>query len=227
MQNTPWILSKYKASLQTDKLSAAFRLDQQSAGLTLSFHGTTWSQATLAGIQLPDSDDLLAPSDSYLRGADAIADYELPENEIHVEIYRRNLQLAVGDAQCPGIETIVALWTDRLDTAPVVNATTTVSNAEVVSLEAACPLGSAWLIRPTDAAWSYVEMIPSTDFQSASQSVDGTSTVIRYPFFGQHLEKGVIRKARIRGLFVERSRDVERATAALQSLQSEAPPLKT
>jgi hypothetical protein len=230
MIKTPWIRSAHHAKLNTDSLQAAFRFDKQSAGLgEISVQGIPWGGTTITGIHFPESDEVLEPRDAYLRGNDAIAEYALTKNEIHVEVYRRRLQLLIADCECPGFETRVAIRTDLLDTHPIVNASTCVADAEVqpLTLDNGSPAGAAWLIRPTDKPWSYIEMVPSTDFQSVAQSSDGNSTSIQYPFFGQHLEKGVIRISRVRGLFVERSRDLQLATTALQNLQNEAPPLAT
>ncbi len=101
------------------------------------------------------------------------------------------------------------------------------------------------LFRPRDATTSYVEIVHPADVshiedeatpaRGAVPTASDAATVkspspregalLRHRLFAEHLEKGVIRRARIRGVIGPRQQDVEWAVACAESFSGTAPPL--
>ena len=84
------------------------------------------------------------------------------------------------------------------------------------------------LVRPLHAEFSYAEMVHPADQRRSEilpgDSADGLVT-IRHQLFGEPLEKGVIRRARLLALFMPRSGDTARVSEASAAFASSAPPL--
>ena len=84
------------------------------------------------------------------------------------------------------------------------------------------------LFRRRDTEISYVEMIHPADFQRDALSV-GTETtgpvLLRHRLFRQSLEKGVILRARLRGIFCATENDTSIAAEAYHAFAATEPPL--
>ena len=86
------------------------------------------------------------------------------------------------------------------------------------------------LFRIPHGEFSYVEMVHPADFVSARLLATGQNDVqteLSLYALDERLEKGVIRKGRIRSMFVPRDQDQELATRCYQDLKSAVPPLTT
>jgi hypothetical protein len=97
---------------------------------------------------------------------------------------------------------------------------------------------SLFLFRLPASGISYAEMVYPGDFQGAELRIAGESSRPRgqgaiaepaveltFPMFCEHLEKGVIRRGRVRGVFLDRDSDQEQALAAYRELVDQPPPL--
>jgi hypothetical protein len=94
-----------------------------------------------------------------------------------------------------------------------------------------------FLFRPVGAGvggveFSYVEMIFPSDFCCASVRWGDTQgqtakAVLHSELFPESLEKGVIRRARLRGLFVPRADDLVTASQLFAEFAASPPPLTT
>ena len=74
---------------------------------------------------------------------------------------------------------------------------------------------------------SYVEVMPTADFHRLSIDRNTDNIGSRWELFGEFLEKGVIRRARLQSLFVPREDDVQLAAEACQSIERRPLPLTT
>jgi hypothetical protein len=84
------------------------------------------------------------------------------------------------------------------------------------------------LIRPIGSGPSYLEMVHPADFrQTTFEWTADSSPIVRlaHRLFAERLEKGVILRSRIRGLFVPRARDTERARTEYRRFAASEPPL--
>jgi hypothetical protein len=135
-----------------------------------------------------------------------------------------------------GIEYVLSMQTDRLDSTPTCAIASQVAGpSEVLHAgnESAAESSEPWvsldthagssasfhaaegrpcaLFRPEGVEWSYLEMLYPGDFTSAQCGpVSPPAGVqIRWRLFAESLEKGVIRRARLRGFVIPRANDLE------------------
>lgn len=84
------------------------------------------------------------------------------------------------------------------------------------------------LFRPIGSGPSYIEMVHPADFrQTTFEWMADSSPVVRlsHRLFAERLEKGVILRSRIRGLFIARSHDTETARTEYRRFAASEPPL--
>ncbi len=84
------------------------------------------------------------------------------------------------------------------------------------------------LFRMPDLDLSYVEMVHPADFQYDELRRDesgGDVACITHRLFRTNLEKGVILRARVRGIFLKRSADMEIAAQCYAAFAGADPPL--
>ena len=124
------------------------------------------------------------------------------------------------------VELQVSINTSLLDTAPTVVVGNLLRAEEAFDLPAY--QGCATIVRPRDAAWSYVQIVHPVDYARpcrTSQTPAGLQ--LRTMLFGRYLEKGVIMRARVRGAIVARTRDEAAATALYNDFLRAPLPLTT
>ena len=245
MPVSPWTLDGHVVQLASDGLRASLDLREPESGLKelrLTSHSVC---GQLLGV-------LLKPHvankgiDAYVRVADLVATYaESLAHSLRVQIYWR----CESRVNHHALDLQVSVQTDQLGVAtPLI----TCSQLEVVEtlrlVDAAsarfAPLGlrsnepqplypregpGCLLFRLPNSAWSYAEMIHSADFQQdqfiSRPPSEGTCRVhLEHRLFPDTLEKGVILRARIRGLLLSREDDHARvAEDYLQFLRSPLP----
>jgi hypothetical protein len=86
------------------------------------------------------------------------------------------------------------------------------------------------LFRLPDAGQSYVEMVHPVDFQHdelASAAGEGPHVRASHRLFQESLEKGVLLRSRVRGIFLPRTNDLAVAAQAYAEFAAEEPPLGT
>lgn len=185
--------------------------------------------------------------DAYVRGCDLIATFaQTPARPIRPQIYWRALAHENGQ-QLGGLELIVSTQTSLLDADTSLTTWSCVPAGEVLQLrdhlaaqfsrlislptEVTTENGPGlFLFRPPHADWSYVEMVYPTDFAAARLlAEEGATGLVRLTntLFAERLEKGVIRRGRIRGVFLARSGDESAALAVYDSFVASPLPLTT
>jgi len=193
-----------------------------------------------------DSGWPLALADAYTRGDDLVATYQ-PTN---VWPYSPQLYWRIDSMAVEEVRSSLSLWisvqTHLLDTWPTVYVGSQLASSEVIRLVPAGNLTipclssdrEQWLqpagdyccilCRLEDHPWTYVEMMPASDCRQFRvwHSDDGIGYT-EWQLFGEFLEKGVIRRARVETLLVPRENDVALATACCAVLSRRPPPLAT
>lgn len=178
--------------------------------------------------------------ESYVRGSDLVATYkQTPDRDIRPQVYWRFL----SDNGYGGIEVIVSVQTDLLHSRPALHTSGQYGASQVLRLEDVESMSfrvveqasvarpedgaSLFLIRPeTHPNLSYAEMVHPSDFVKADiyLNVPG-GTELRHDLFPESLEKGVIRRARLRSYWLARRGDEELAAKKYQQLIKSSPPL--
>ncbi len=194
----------------------------------------------------PAADGTEALADFYVRGHDLVARYaEKAPRTIEPTLYWRSLDLTTPLA---GIELLASMQTSLLDSDPTLVSvsqcdgeafwlTRTDNDVRVSPLENDSAADSDWvspagergffLSRLHGCEVSYAEMVLPADFQGAHIARTSGSPRLTYELFPESLEKGVIRRGRIRSLFLPREHDAQAAWDVYENLCADKPPLTT
>ena len=171
----------------------------------------------------------------YVRRGDLIATYRrASERTVRPQLV---WSAAVNDGSLE-IDLTIAMQTQLLASDPSLTLVTTARSEEVLMAVGtveefefqdaskdssdACGL---FLFRLPRCGYSYAEMIYPPDFDASR--MEYREGRLEHRLICETLEKGVIRKAQLRGMIVPRHQDTELAAAGFQSLRSSAPPLTT
>jgi hypothetical protein len=246
-----WQIDGSIARLHKGPLKLRVSLTQPAKGLDeLTYDNQQFGDTRLMQVQPQPTDSVGAETlaDAFIRGRDLIATYDqAAPTSIQPQIYWRVLETT---ATVAGIELIVSVQTSRLDSHLALQSTSGIAAEEVWVMNdlrtesfRAIPLSDQtavsvaressvglFLFRLTDSDVSYAEMIFPNDFQGAELVLDDASTNVcqlHYRLLSEPLEKGVIRRARIRGLFLPRDQDRSIATAWYRQFIDSRLPLTT
>ncbi len=252
MQSHLWHADGNVVRLQWEGLSAAVDPLRPSDGLRkVIIDGQPLAGFDLLGVQLPDQLLPAATIDSYIRGGDLVATYpETADRAFRVQIYwRAGMQNPRGAIAT--VELVTSVQTSLLDTRPQLTARSILPAAEVLQLENAetgnfvnvtpppaharptddSLLPPCHLFRLASADFSYVEIVVPAEGQSSRCEIvtEGSGARIRltHELFAERLEKGVILRSRVIGLWIDRPNDLVVAHRHYQALVSAAPPLTT
>jgi hypothetical protein len=244
-----WLLEDHLATLRSEAFNAQVDLRFPSRGLVvLSLQAESLPNTEILGtIWREREDPSAAPTDRYVRGTDLVASYsETPDCPVSTEIYWR--AWADASAGVLGAELWISAQTQLLDSLPQIRCTSLLPQADVLRLNVPDSDGSpavpmddaavaaaafapgAFLFRPHGRSWSYCQLVQPADFLEQTVTLSdqpGAGLRLAYVVFQDHLEKGVIRRARVRGLFLPRERDAALAATAYQEFVASRLPLNT
>jgi hypothetical protein len=226
-----WRIDQTQASLNAPGLSARVNLQQPDHGLAnIGWHETPVSNARLLQVRRTGIGPRLV--DAYVRGADLVAcyDYETPSSgSLAAQVYWRYIEYA--DLGAAGFELIVSVETELLDDDPCLAFGSELPCSEL--LQAAnegatdfrrvpvpdtaadepcrCTGVGLFLHRLGAGPFRYLEMAHPADFFAAEFEQGPAPGILRSRFrlFEERLEKGVIRRARARGLLCQHAQNDE------------------
>jgi hypothetical protein len=214
---TYWRLDGSQAFLDCDAIQASVDVGRPRRGLAeLRLRGTP-TEGWLLGV---DVDAPALPSDAYVRGGDLVVAYqESADRPFSVQIYWSIGQMTLlGGALV--LDGAVSIQTRQWEAYPRVTVSSHIAGAERIALDAA-----ATVMRPAGVEWSYVEVVPAEDFVQVTPNVDGPAVSTGWIYDGHFMERGVIRRLRVRGAFVPRVDDLEAAVRLRTHWLAEQPPL--
>ena len=244
-----WQTEGKTVNLRVESLSAKlnpWRLTQGMFDLRLGeqqIAGAKILQVRTSAVELDRDEQLL---DSYVRGNDLIASYApRPQSDVGPQLYWRGL--IHPDLAAVGLELIISVHTNLPDTDPRLTVGSVLPRGTAWRLVAAdtprfervrfadegsasypVPQPAVWLFRPADTDFSFVEMIHPSDFAGATLAAplrEAGGFCSSFQLFDERLEKGVIRRGRLQGLFVARHRDQETAWNCYRRFAESALPL--
>jgi hypothetical protein len=252
--SSPWQIQGCRARLETGLLQTQIDLVHPAAGLLEPIYNGIRLERTHV-LELNPQPPANGPEelvDSYVRGVDLIATYaQIPDRRASCQIYWRAIESFRGVA---GIEVIVSFQTSLLDSRPKVSVRSEIPQVPVASVRLLAgleqprvepvelspsrwrkslraPEAGVFLFQLPQAGIRYAEMVYPADFQTAEicaiESPEGPLIQLTYPLRCEHLEKGVIRRARLRGIFLPADNDQALALECYRELVTASPPLTT
>ena len=220
-----WQLHPNEASVCLPRMSAKVCPQRPWQGVREIRYGRRDVPATVLRIQLPGECVERAPKELYIRGSDLIATYpDLEPGRVRCQIYWRCVSLPEWRAE--GFDLILSVQTDLLDSHPDLTVTSQHHHATgwksrafaTVAMPGEASKPSADAPPACFVTWddgiTYVEMIhPRGDGRLviAPQSETRES---QWQLFGGPLEKGVLRRSCLRGLFLP-TEDADAAAEAI------------
>lgn len=229
------------------------RLDalRPAAGLSdVSYQGLPLAESSFLGLDLEVADRAII-ADCYPRGGDFIVRYlQTAARPFAVMVYWRAGWFEHDGQSYPRIDLVVSVETSLLDSRPQLSAVSHLKLAggplvysgdgclQAAVGQAAGDQGSGFRVQnricyvemchPGDSMSTLVETPDvGTGTQDQATLASGQQVRCLTRLFGQPLEKGVILRSRMRGLFVPQDRSEELARAALADLVHSPPPLTT
>lgn len=247
-----WKLEGSQARLAQPNLSAAVDLLRPDLGLTGAvYRGQKVPLVALLAVDLPEvSEQPQSLSDHWVRGNDLVAVYEPTAlRPTRVEVYWRWHELPPAldpSGVCAAVELQVSVQTHLLDSHPEVSCST-VAAAPACARLTADPYGQWQTVSasapadytpPADRGgtlwqWptpgvAYAELVFPADFRvDALSPQPGGGWRLRHRLFPEFLEKGVILRSRIRGLFCSAVEGEATARAACEHFAASPLPLTT
>lgn len=229
----PWKLVGTTAILDNKPLRLSVNVDEPTQGIhDIQIRDQSLSGFRILTVNLPGNGEPEPVADHYVRGNDLVATLlQLPGRTFRPQFYWRAL---TGDV--PGVELVISVQTNLLASEPQISVGSTLSNCAVY-----CREGSSYqevdasknydssvvLFRPKDTDFSYVELIQPSDRDDLRIHIDGDAVSTRFDMFCHDLEKGVIRRGRLRSMFVPRENDEDIATELMADLERAPAPLTT
>jgi len=243
-----WQVDGSKASIRVGNVAAQLNLQRPHEGLhDIRVDGEAIPEARVLEARTGDipsgQDEQLV--DGYVRGTDLVAVYaQTAQRNVCAQIYWRVIQLdSVGAA---GVEIITSVQTNLLDSEPRIAVGSTLpccgarrlsdekdSHCERVALSEVEPFvldsgAGLLLFRLPNSACSYAEMIHPADFTTGKIRRDssmGRQVRSHFRLFDEPLEKGVIRRSRVRGIFLPSEQDEKAAIQCYRNFVNSAAPL--
>lgn len=254
MPPLPWRLENHVARLQLGQLTAMVDLRQPNDGLVEVHLGAgRLAGAWLLGVATTSfsaGEEVRSP-EKHLRGTDLVTAYEEPTSRpVRVDALWRAVSPMPSEKFVAAVELVVSVQTHLPESRPEVAVRSELSAAEAFRLVDAAsaryrPLapspGAAaviepgeglgcMLFRPPGVELSYAEMVHPADFQhhelTARPEDDGT-ICLSHHLFSDPLEKGVILRARVRGVFLPREDDTHVVAGCYAAFATAEPPLGT
>ena len=180
----------------------------------------------------------LEVAESYVRGNDQVLACTTSDAPpIHWHLYWRASRF---ESALDQLDLIVSLQTPALESYPSILVATALPAESVWKVpgsegesqpftdgEKNCD-AKCVLMRIRDSQWSYLQMgLPEDDCELALQETTSGLLHLEQRMGGHFLEKGVIRRLRIRGLFLPRDNDLASAGMYRDAFYAEQPPLTT
>jgi hypothetical protein len=228
----PWKIEGDVAHLRIGPLSAQLDLRFPQRGLhRVSFEDVpaTNSPATFLAVMTQGADTPEQVQDCYVRANDLVVTFaETPARNIRPQLYWRAFAYPDEASQCYGVDLIISTQTSQLYSDPTLTVESHMpAIGEQCSIAAAGDAGPI-LFRLNPPAWSFAQAVHPSDFETAHSSLDADGrAAVQHRLFAPGLEKGVIRRARVRGLFVPRVHDEALAAASYVEFVKQELPLTT
>ena len=234
-----WHLDGNLARLRAPALTGQIESPRPEQGLQqITWHGHE-IQGHLLGVSAGEHS---VTRETFTRSSDLVAlfESELPRR-FQWQVYWRTVATKGGHGQ---VDLIVSLQTPLLQSFPSFTTTSSLpaeeicfafqANREYEPLDMGRSANdprmdlTSVLFRASDSPWSYLEMVHPEDQALTTLDRDSKGFVtMQRSIGGAFLEKGVIRRMRIRGVLLPSESDLQQAASLFRAFCNEEPPLTT
>lgn len=225
-----WIFTDGLAVWANESVGLSFEQSKLSAGIKLRHHATKITFRLFA-LQ-PPNDGVVFTSPTNLTLCGSSLRFVLPQSdsfpvqtEVASHVFETNAAIA-------GIDMVLSVGTQQLHAQSEIELCSRFGDAgrasPVCQENLASQAKGAWtLFRLDNTDYSYLEMLLPADFHSSQVSHDpGTGHgTLRHRLFSCSLEKGVILRAKLRGLLLPREGDEAAAAKFVDEFLASPPPL--
>jgi hypothetical protein len=252
MASPVWRLAGHSARLQVGRLEASIDVSRPTDGLiALCLEAESFGDTHLLGIEIPlvRPGGTNSPIECYVRGGDLAAAYQ--ESEIwpvRTDALWRAEDRSASNGPLAMLELVVSVRTNLADSRPELSVRSTLPAMGLLRLvdeddarfDVLGPTGTSniqptaglacVLFRLPGSRLSYAEMIHPLDFhrdEFTCPTAACGAAVLRHRLFPEPFEKGVILRARLRGVFLPQSDDTRMAADSYAAFAAEEPPLGT
>jgi len=247
-QSALWRLDDHRAQLNLGELQAAVDIAQPGIGLhDIILCGTRIAPASLLAARFAGQDPRQPQTvnDCFIRGRDLVVTYaQVFERPVRLQIYWR----ALGESGAPGclaaIDVQVSVQTSLLEAWPALVIHSRLPTQSVCQLRrddaarqahalnddaaTGSKIAGCWLCRLPTVGLTYGEMAHPADVEREEVVTADAGTIeVSHHLFSQPLEKGVILRARARGVFVPIADDSRAMAAAYDRFLAAPLPLTT
>ncbi|MCR4414163.1 MAG: hypothetical protein NUV77_17235, partial [Thermoguttaceae bacterium] len=200
------------------------------------------------GVEFPTGFDPARPYgiDARTRGPDLLVTRgAVPETPVQMDAMWRAIPPGAGDRFLAAVDLVVSVRTDLFDIEPRLLVRSTVAGVEAIRLAAdgqSTALGpgpellspvpgvgtACLLVRTAISGLSYAEMVHPADIHESlwhAEAGHGGSSLVQHRLFRERLERGVILRARVRGVVLPREGDASIAAACYAAFAAAEPPL--
>jgi hypothetical protein len=202
-----WRLESDLATLQLGALTATVRISQPQLGLhDVRVGGLAIAGAELLAPRYENGDEWPAPMDCFVRGGDLVVTYPFtPARSVRVQVYWRAVSsdmLQQGAGCLAAVDAQISVQTPLLDSRPGMLLCSRFIERSIARVDCATQEDAApWVFGISDDV-SYAELIHPHDVgEEHFAEVNGLAQLAHRLFSGS-LEKGVILRARVRGIFL-------------------------
>jgi hypothetical protein len=219
---SPWRIDDDTATLSSANLSGELDLTKPWTGLhRLAYAGTSCVGLKLLSVASQPGTNAETILDRYVRGGDLVVRYGPTEQRpVSLQLDWRTF----FDETISGVDLNISMQTDLLDSDPTLRVVSAIAASDVILLGSPASI----LVRPRNIPVSIlVAAHPSDCEEDEIASEENDTSVIAFQIFGAGLEKGVIRRARLRTALLPREDDEEIARAWYANFLSAELPLTT
>jgi hypothetical protein len=244
MPSSVWQIADRVATLKDSALGGSLTPNEPAAGLWIDqVFGDPVPRAALFQVATAAS----ATAEYFDRGTDLVATYEEAGlRDLRIQVYWRIVDRSLVEPTTAAVDLILSVQTSRPEIYPTFSVSSLLRSSENQRLLAsetaqftACgestdgiafsaSEGPGCFLFRGASRFSYAEMVHPADFQKSRLTYFGKRTgqsQLMHWFFDRPLEKGVILRSRLRGLFVPRDRDMELTAAEYRRFAASEPPL--
>ncbi len=243
-----WQLEAGRATLALDGFFGEIDLSRTEAGLRVVLAESSVVVGGLLGVEFPAGFDPGRPHgiDARTRGPDLLATWgAVPETPVQMDAMWRAVPPGANDRFLAAVDLVVSVRTELFDVEPRLVVQSIVAGIEAVRIAAdgqsrALRPGQDVLVRAPGAGatcllirtaiegLSYAEMVHPADIHESlwrAGADQGGSSLVRHGLFCERLERGVILRARMRGVLLPRNGDASVAAACYAAFAAADPPL--